>query len=188
MFVRVPDNTWMRHGTYVIETWHTIECTQLTRVICYCNAMPRRGCPKLYTWFMARMRLSHGTHMNEWVMAHTWMSESWHTHEWVSHVLRRIVCRGCPAIYEWVMAHMWLSHGTLLSEWVMSQCRWLPRVPDNGCLLTLRGGKVMGNPRMVAATHCRTLQYTWNTPATHLQHTCYTMDASATHCNTMDAS
>jgi len=48
-----------------------------------------------HEWIMARIWMSHGTHMNEswyayeWVMARIWMShgthmnESWHAYEWV---------------------------------------------------------------------------------------------------------
>jgi len=108
-------HTWMRHATYVNESWHTCE------------------------YVMSPVWMSHGTHVNtschpyERVMAHMWirhvtrMNESWHTCEyvmspvWMGHGTHvNTSCHPC----EYVMSPMWMSHGTLVNtschpyEWV----------------------------------------------------------------------
>ena len=141
---RVMAHTWIGHGTYMNESWHTYWWVMAHILTSHCTHM--NGVMS-YTWVsyelwqrcwranstsrervMAHTWMGHGTHMNEswhtywWVMENVWMSHVTHMngvmfHTWASHELwTRLHMNESWHTHEWVMAHTWISHGAHMNE------------------------------------------------------------------------
>ena len=127
-------HTWMRHATYVNESWHTCEYV-MSPVWMSHGTHVNTSCHP-YEWVMAHMWIRHVTHVNtschpcEWVMAHLWIRHvtrmnEWETpHIWISHVTHIhvthrigwcITSSSCHT-YAWGMSHIWMSHVSPMNE------------------------------------------------------------------------